>query len=154
MIALAHRARTLRILAVEEDPVQRKLLQACLEAVNAEAFIAPRAANALWLFRRHPVDLVLMDVDWHSGEEIAAFEEMRRLPRSGRSVPIVAVTDNDCGWTERQYHDVGFAGLYLKPVEPLRLFGTLDDLLRDSHQPPLLEHPYRLHHGPELHAFA
>lgn len=153
MIALAHRSRNLRILAVEEDPVQRKLLQACLEAVDAEAFIVPRAANALWVFRRHPVDLVLMDVDWHAAEEIAAFEEMAWQPDSARRVPVIAVTDNDCGWSQGQYHDAGFAALYLKPVEPLRLFGAIDDLLRDSHLPPLLEQPYRLHHGPQLHAF-
>lgn len=154
MVPLAHRPRPLRILAIEEDPVQRKLLQACLEVLQAEMLVAPRAANAVWLFRRHPVDMVLMDLDWHVEEEIEAFEEMRRPSRWGKRVPIVAVTDNDCGWSEAQYRDAGFAGLFLKPVEPMRLFRLLDDVLRDTHMPPLLEHPIGLHHGPALHHFA
>ena len=49
MVPLAHRSRPLRVLAIEEDPVQRKLLQACLEVLQAEMLVAPRAANAVWL---------------------------------------------------------------------------------------------------------
>jgi CheY-like chemotaxis protein len=154
MIALAHRPRPLRILVIEEDPVQRKLMQACLEVLQADMLVAPRAANGIWLFRRHPVDMVIMDLDWHAAEEIEAFEEMRRPSRWGRRVPIIAVTDNECCWTESQYRGAGFAALFLKPVDPMRLFGLLDDVLRDEHMPPLLDHPIGLHHGPVLHNFA
>jgi len=141
MIPLAPRFRPLQILCVEEDPVQRKLLEACLDVIQAEGLFAPRAANALWQFRRYPVDMVFLDLDWHAKDEIHAFEEMRKTPRWGKSVPILAVTDNACGWTERDYRETGFAGLYLKPVAPLRLFAKIDDVLRDYHQPPLLLSP-------------
>jgi len=140
MIPLAHRYRPLRILCIEEDPVQRKLMEACLEVLDAEALIAPSAANAVWLFRRHPVDMVFMDLDWHSADELAAFEEMQAGHR-GHHVPILAVTDNDCGWSEEEYREAGFAALYQKPVEPYRLFVKIDDLLREQHQPPLLVSP-------------
>jgi CheY-like chemotaxis protein len=141
MVPLACRSRPLRILCIEEDPLQRKLLAACLEAIKAEALFAPRAANAVWLFRRHPVDVVLMDLDWHAAEEIAAFQEMRQVPRWGRRVPIVAVTDNDSGWSERAYREAGFAALCEKPIQPMQLFAIVDDVLRDGHQAPLLERP-------------
>lgn len=154
MVPLAQRPRPLRILAIEEDTVQRKLLKACLDVLEAEMLFAPRAANGVWLFRRYPVDMVLMDLDWHAQEEIEAFEEMREPSRWGRRAPIVAVTDNDCGWSDAHYREAGFAALYLKPIEPMRLFGTIDDVLRDDHLPPLLEHPLGLHHGPAVHHFA
>lgn len=143
MVPLASRPRPLRLLCVEEDPVSRKLLAACLEAVDAESLFAPRAGNAVWLFRRHPVDMVFMDLDWHTAEEIAAFEEMRNMPRHGRRVPILAVTENECGWSDADYRAAGFAGLYPKPIEPLRLFATIDDVLRERGQPPLLDRPAR-----------
>jgi CheY-like chemotaxis protein len=143
MVPLACRFRPLRILCIEEDPLQRKLLGACLEAVKAECLFAPRAANGVWLFRRHPMDVVLMDLDWHVAEEIAAFEEMRKVSRWGRRVPIVAVTDNDSNWSERAYRDAGFAALCEKPIQPMQLFGILDDVLRDSHLAPLLDQPVR-----------
>jgi CheY-like chemotaxis protein len=141
MIPLATRYRPLRILCIEEDPIQRKLLEACLDVIDAESLFAPRAAQALWQFRRHPVDIVMMDLDWHVKEEIAAFEEMKKTPRWGAHVPIVAVTDNVCSWTERDYRDAGFAALYMKPIAPIRLFAKIDDVLRDCHQPPLLLGP-------------
>src|ERR1051326_4862689 len=55
MVRLASRHRPLRLLCVEEDALQRKLLQACFEVLKAELLLAPRAAKAVWLFRRHPV---------------------------------------------------------------------------------------------------
>ena len=140
MLPLACRSRPLRILCIEEDPLQRKLLTACLEAVKAESLFARRAANAVWLFRRYPVDMVLMDLDWHVAEEIAALEEMRKARRWGRSVPIVAMTENESGWSERAFRDAGFAALCEKPIQPMQLFAIMDDVLRDDHQAPLLEH--------------
>jgi CheY-like chemotaxis protein len=141
MLPLACRSRPLRLLCIEEDPMQRKLLAACLEAVKAEALFAPRAGNAIWLFRRHPVDMVLMDLDSHVEEEISAFEEMRKVTRWGRQVPIVAVTANESGWSARAYCEAGFAALCEKPLHPMRLFAILDDVLRGCHQAPLLESP-------------
>jgi CheY-like chemotaxis protein len=143
MLHLAPRIRSLRLLCVEEDEVQRKLLSACLDVLGAEGLFANRARDAVQLFRRHPVDLVLMDFDQHSAEELAAFEEIRAVPHRGGAVPVLAVTDNDCSWTEDDYREAGFAGLFLKPVEPVRLFRAVDCVLRETGQPPLLADNWR-----------
>jgi DNA-binding response OmpR family regulator len=63
---------------------------------------------------------------------------MRTTPRR-EHVPILALTDNDCDWPERAYREAGFAGVFLKPIEPMRLFRTMDDILRRCAQPPLLQ---------------
>ncbi len=136
MLHFAPRPDPVRILCVEEDLVQRKLLQACLDVVGAEAMFASSAAQALSLFRRYDVDMVLMDFDLHTADELAAFEAMRETPNW--AVPIVAVTDNECRWTEAAYREAGFAALYVKPIEPSRLITALDGALRDAGQPPLL----------------
>jgi CheY-like chemotaxis protein len=138
MIPLAPRNRSLRILCVEEDDVQRKLLGACLDVIGAEGVFAMRAEDALFLFRRHPMDMVFMDIDLHSADELAAFERMRTTPRR-EHVPILAVTENECAWPDKAYREAGFAGVFLKPIEPMRLFHAMDDILREHAQPPLLE---------------
>jgi two-component system cell cycle response regulator len=137
MVPLAPRHRSLRILCIEEEDIQRKLLQACFDVIRAEAFFALNAADAEFIFRRHPMDVVFMDIDLHSAEELAAFEHMRAAPRRSH-VPIVALTDNECDWPQRAYREVGFAALFLKPIEPIRLFQTIDTVLRDACQTPLL----------------
>jgi CheY-like chemotaxis protein len=138
MLHFVPRSLPLRVLCVEEDAVQRKLLEACLDVVGAEGLFADSAAQGLRLFHRNAVDMVLMDLDMHAADEISAFEEMRAAPRGGP--PILAVTDNECRWTDEDYRDAGFAGLFLKPVEPERLFTEMDRALRDCGRPPLLAH--------------
>jgi CheY-like chemotaxis protein len=137
MVPLAPRPRSLRVLCIEEDDVQRKLLRACLDVLGAEGLFALRADEAEFMFRRHPVDMVFMDIDLHSAEELAAFERMRTTPRRAE-VPILAVTENNCDWPEAAYREAGFAGLFLKPIEPMRLFHAMDAMLREACQPPLL----------------
>jgi CheY-like chemotaxis protein len=83
------------------------------------------------------MDMVFMDIDLHSAEELAAFERMRATPRR-EHVPILALTENECAWPETAYREAGFAGVFLKPIEPLRLFRMMDDVLREAEQPPLL----------------
>jgi CheY-like chemotaxis protein len=137
MLRFAPRSPPLRLLCVEEDAIQRKLLQACLDVAGAEVLFAESAARAVFLFHHHAVEIVLMDFDLHSASELAAFEHMRAT-RGGR-VPILAVTDNECRWSEEDYRDVGFASLYTKPVEPTRLIAAIDHVLRAASRPPLLE---------------
>jgi CheY-like chemotaxis protein len=142
MMHIAPRFRALRVLCVEEDLVQRKLMGACLEVAGIEALFANRPEEALWLFRRYPVDMVFLDFDQHCHEELAAFRIMREQNRSGRRTPILAVTNNDCRWTASAYREAGFAALFEKPVEASRLFRAMDDVLREYRQPPLLEASY------------
>jgi CheY-like chemotaxis protein len=138
MIDLAPRPRALRILCVEENDLERKLLQACLDAVRTEAIFAPTAAQAVRYFQEHPVDMVFIDIDRHSPGELGGYRRIRATPVRGKRVPILAVTDNDCHWSERDYRDAGFAGVFLKPIEPSRLFRVIDDVLHEHRQPPLL----------------
>ncbi|HSM94764.1 MAG TPA: response regulator [Rhizomicrobium sp.] len=138
MIELAPRSRSLRILCVEENDLERRLLQACLDAIRAEAVFARGAKEAVAYFREHPVDMVFIDIDRHSPGELGGFRRMRATPARGQTVPIVAVTDNDCHWSEKEYREAGFGGLFLKPIEPSRLFRLIDDVLYENRQPPLL----------------
>lgn len=121
--------------------VERRLLQACMDVIHAEAVFAHKAAEAVAYFRRHPVDLVLIDIDRHAAGELGGFRRMRATPVRGRKVPILAVTDNDCRWSESDYRHAGFTGLFVKPIEPSRLFQKIDDVLYEHHLPPLLAAP-------------
>ncbi|HEX7725091.1 MAG TPA: response regulator [Rhizomicrobium sp.] len=150
MIDLATRPRPLRILCVEEDDLERRLLQACMEAIRAEAIFARAAADAVCYFREHPVDMVFIDIDRHAAGELGGFRRMRATPGRGKTVPILAVTDNDCRWSEKDYREAGFAGLFLKPIEPSRLFQAIDDVLYEIRQPPLLVSPRPLPNMPHV----
>ena len=150
MIELAPRPRALRILCVEENDLERRLLQACLDAIRAEAVFARGAGEAVDYFREHPVDMIFIDIDRHSPGELGGFRRIRATPVRGKTVPIVAVTDNDCHWTEKEYRDAGFGGLFIKPIEPSRLFRVIDDVLHENRLPPLLAHARLSGHVPHV----
>jgi DNA-binding response OmpR family regulator len=150
MIDLASRPRALRILCVEEDDLERKLLQACMDVIQTEAIFARTAADAVTYFRRHPVDMVFIDIDRHAPGELGGFRRMRATPARGGKVPILAVTDNDCRWSESDYRDAGFAGVFLKPIEPSRLFQRIDDILYEHRMSPLLAAPRAASHIPHV----
>ena len=128
-------ARPLRILCVEEDPIQRKLMEACLEVMGAHALMVHRPLDAVWAFRREPVDIVFLDIDMHVADGLSAFEAIRSTPVHGRTVPILAVTENECRWTADDYRQAGFAGLFLKPIEPTRLRIAVEDVLKNWNPP-------------------
>lgn len=138
MIDLAKRYRPLRILCVEEDDLERKLMQACLDVIEAEAIFAPTAAEAIAYFQEHPVDMVFIDIDRHAPGELGGYRRMRAVKRRGPSVPIIAITDNDRHWTEAAYREAGFDHMFPKPIEPTRLFHIIDEVLQAHDQPPLL----------------
>src|SRR5579885_792536 len=138
MLPLALRPRPLRVLCVEEDAIQRKLFKACLDGLGAEGFYASYAHEAVEIFLHHPVDLVVMDIDLHVADELSAFERIHSSFR-GRKVPVLAVTGNECGWSEEDFREAGFAGLFEKPVEPTRLYRKMDEVVREFNQPPLLD---------------
>ena len=124
--------QSLRILCVEEDPVQRKLLKACLEVMGAEGRVVARPLDAVWAFRRNPVDIVFLDIDLDVANGLTALEAIRSTPLRGHSVPILAVTENDCRWSAQDYRDAGFNGMFLKPLEPTRLLAAIDDAMKNS----------------------
>lgn len=130
-------ARPLRILCVEEDPIQRRLMEACLEVMGADALIVSRPMDAIWAFRHEEIDLVFLDIDMHVAHGLSAFEAIRATPVRGHSVPVLAVTENECRWTAHDYRQAGFAGLFLKPIEPTRLRLAIEDAMKNWHPPAL-----------------
>ena len=134
---LAPRLRPLRVLSVEDPPIQRKLIEACMQVVGAECILACDGAEAVTLFRSAPVDIVLLDMNLPHVDGLAAFEQMRSTPGRKAKTPILAVTLNEHGWDADEYRRRGFDGLYLKPLEPSRLYSAIDSVLIHAGQPPL-----------------
>jgi len=113
-------------------------MQACFDVIEAEAIFAQTAAEAVAFFQEHPVDMVFIDIDRHAPGQLGGYRRMRAVKRRGPEVPIIAITDNDRHWTEAAYREAGFDCMFPKPIEPSRLFQTIDDVLLAHHQPPLL----------------
>ena len=123
-----------RVLVVDDNSVNRKILARQLELAGASTDAAAGGEEALELWRKGTYDLVLADLQMPSmdGFELARrIRESERLERRGRT-PILAVTASALEDQEHKSRAVGMDGLITKPVGIEQLKATLDVWLKDA----------------------
>jgi two-component system cell cycle response regulator DivK len=109
-----------RILIVEDNPLNMKLLRDVLEAHGYETITTEEGIAALTLAREHQPDLILMDLQL---PDISGFDAARRLKEhaSTRTIPVVAVTAFAMSGDERKALMSGCDAYVSKPIS-LRAF--------------------------------
>jgi signal transduction histidine kinase/ActR/RegA family two-component response regulator len=123
-----------RVLVVDDNSVNRKILARQLELAGASTDAAAGGEEALELWRKGQYDLVLADLQMPSmdGFELARrIRESERLDRRSRT-PILAVTASALEDQEHKSRAVGMDGLITKPVGIEQLKATLDVWLKDA----------------------
>jgi CheY-like chemotaxis protein len=113
----------IRVLVVDDNPVNRELSRRILEAAGAEVTDAPDGAEALVQLSQLPVDVVLMDLRMPVLDGRAALRALRETPGPNQDVPVLAFTaDADL---EGEGDLDGFDGLVRKPIQPLDMYGAI-----------------------------
>jgi signal transduction histidine kinase/ActR/RegA family two-component response regulator len=123
-----------RVLVVDDNSVNRKILARQLELAGASTDAAAGGEEALELWLKGSYDLVLADLQMPSmdGFELARrIRENERVERRGRT-PILAVTASALEDQEQKSRAVGMDGLITKPVGIEQLRATLDVWLKDA----------------------
>jgi len=119
--------RPLRILAAEDNAVNRLVLKTLLEQVGLEAVTVENGALALAAWESEPWDLILMDVQMpvmdgpDAARAIRAVEAREGRPRT----PILALTANAMAHQIQSYLAAGMDGHVAKPIEALALFAAI-----------------------------
>jgi CheY-like chemotaxis protein len=123
-----------RVLVVDDNSVNRKILARQLELAGASTDAAAGGEEALDLWRTGNYDLVLADLQMPSmdGFELARrIRENERIERRERT-PILAVTASALEDQEQKSREVGMDGFITKPVGIEQLRATLDVWLKDT----------------------
>ena len=117
-----------RILIVEDNKADVRLLKDILEGRGYETLQTGDGLEAISLALTHLPDLILMDIQL---PEISGLEVTRRLRREDRSrhIPIVAVTAFAMGWHERETLDSGCDAYVPKPISILGFLSTVESFL-------------------------
>ena len=119
---------TNRILIVEDNDLDGKLLKDILESRGYETLRAVDGLEAIQLAFTNRPDLILMDIQL---PEISGLEVTRRLKGDARSrgIPIVAVTAFAMGWHEQEALDSGCDAYISKPISILGFLNTVESFL-------------------------
>jgi CheY-like chemotaxis protein len=106
------------ILLVEDNDINREIMQSQLTAMGYRVDLAVNGVEALKLYQQTAYDVILTDIEMPemNGYELTA--EIRRLETdSTRSTLILALTASEFDLNEERAIAMGFNGYMLKPLE-------------------------------------
>jgi signal transduction histidine kinase/CheY-like chemotaxis protein len=121
---------SIRILAAEDNAVNRKVLAALLAAIGADLTLVENGREAIDAWSAGGFDLILMDIQMpemggvEATGRIRAAEAERGLP----PIPIVALSANTMSHQVREYLAAGMNAHLAKPIEPAELFRVVREV--------------------------
>ncbi len=121
----------LRVLAAEDNEVNRLVLRTLLGQVGVEPLIVETGVQAVEAWAREPWDVILMDVQMPEmdGPTATGIIRAREAAEGRRRTPIVALTANAMSHQVAEYRACGMDGFVAKPIEAARLFAALQQVL-------------------------
>ena len=119
--------RGLRILVVEDNPVNQDLTVHLLERRGHNATVADNGREALRALERHSFDLLLMDLQMPEMGGLEATRLIREKEKtSGGHLPIVAMTAHAMQGDRERCLEAGMDAYLAKPIEAKNLFETVE----------------------------
>ncbi len=119
-----------RILLVEDNLVNQKIAFKILEKKGCQVQMANNGREAIDRMNKETFDIVLMDVQM---PVLDGFEATRLIreeeKKTGRHMPIVAMTAHAMEGDEKKCLGAGMDGYISKPIDPLRVYETIQNLL-------------------------
>lgn len=105
----------LRILVIEDSPVNMALTVAILESAGHSILQADHAAEGIEIARREQPDLVLMDIQLPDIDGLAATRRLKSDPRTAQ-LPVIALTAFAMKGDEDETRKAGCDGYVTKPI--------------------------------------
>jgi len=121
----------INILIVEDNPVNRLVMQRMLKKMNLNVIIAEQGQVALERLKENKIDLIFMDIQMPVMDGYKTTRRVRELQKSGDLpyIPIVAVTANAMIGDKEKAIDSGMDNYLSKPVQPSDLYMMIDKYL-------------------------
>ncbi len=116
------------ILCIEDNPMTQKILKATIESKGYHFLGVASGNEAFQILTTSTPDLVLLDWFLPDMMGMDIFSRIRNMP-CGATVPIICMTGFLSPDDERKMLDIGFQGLLIKPIAPLRLLKEIESLL-------------------------
>jgi signal transduction histidine kinase len=119
----------LRILLVEDDRINLKLMLMMLRKLGYEPRVAFDGIDAVEIYRREHVDCILMDLQMPRKDGLQATLEIREIEKSnssGQHAFIAALTANIVAENRRQCFEAGMDRYINKPIKRAQLAKMLE----------------------------
>lgn len=116
----------LRVLLVDDDPLQLEMSGALLQSRGILADKTTQPDKILELLRAKPYDVIFSDIQMPGTDGFALVQLIRQSGQPGAAtIPVVALSANS-EKTEKEYQEAGFTAYLNKPFTSTRLFEVLE----------------------------
>lgn len=120
-----------RILVVEDNDRNRRLLKILLRSRGYEVIEAVTGEEAMKYLRDHKPDLILMDIQLPNVDGLDLTKNIKSNPKTAH-IPIVAVTAYAMKGDRERILEAGCDGYISKPIDTRKLILLVAEILKDS----------------------
>lgn len=107
----------LRVLVVDDYPVNLDLTKEMLEMLDCEVDGAENGKEALRLYNENVYDCIFLDVQMPEFDGLQVAREIRNKEGKNQHVPIIALTANALQGDEEKCLEAGMDGYIAKPIK-------------------------------------
>ncbi len=129
---LSSPSTTGRVLIVEDDLVNQKMLSKLLQKNHFHVCVANNGVEGLDALTREAFDLVLMDIQMPVMDGIEALHTIRESEENWRNVPIIAVTGHAAAGDKEKLLSIGFNSYFSKPLRFVDLLAHMKGILKEG----------------------
>src|SRR5688572_17270992 len=119
----------MRVLFVEDNEVNRRVVKEMLTAGGIEMSEAEDGAAGLKMIEANDYDLVLMDLRMPGMDGMTAIRHIRARSDDQAQVPVIVVTADAGSTIDSDCKEAGADEVILKPVSMAALYDTIGSLL-------------------------
>lgn len=119
----------MRVLFVEDNEVNRRVVKEMLTAGGIDMSEAEDGAAGLKMIEQNEYDLVLMDLRMPGMDGMTAIRHIRARSDGKAQVPVIVVTADGGSTIDADCKEAGADEVILKPVSMTNLYDTIGQLL-------------------------
>lgn len=128
-VAVTEADRAMRVLIVDDHPVNREMMRLMLAAADCETVEANDGLEAVQRAGEEVFDLILMDVRMPHLDGLGATRQIRALASPVAAAPILAVTADAMPEDALRCRNAGMDGHLAKPITHVRLYAAIDQAM-------------------------
>ncbi len=122
-----------RVLLVENEPVNRELMDSLLSSLGHHVTAAKNGLEAVETATEQKFDFILLDISMPKMDGFEAAKRIRALANPNASIPIVAMTAHVTAEDKESCFEAGMSDYLSKPVSFTKLKYTLSRWLAQRH---------------------